>query len=275
LGADLIAQGIAARVGAKLGTQAGSYLSRKLHEKGIRPCFPAGTMLKTPTGWKAVEEFRAGDAIVSRPEYRPEATNTVRPVTRLLTRAGKILTLWVNGRVIETTHEHPWWVVGKGWTTANSLQVNDEFLTSDNRKVLLERIVDEDRYLTVYNLEVEADHTYFVGGENWDFDVWSHNHDETQVPQQQPQQQQQAKRRLSQSDQEQLQRWQDELGENATIVSEMRSRNYTPAQIQEWKTKADGIAWERAKRDSNASDTIPKLQEPWAQEPPILPPGAM
>jgi hypothetical protein len=54
--------------------------------------------------------------------------------------------------------------------------VNDEFLTSDNRKVVLERIVDEDRSVTVYNLEVEADHTYFVGGQGWGFDVWSHNH---------------------------------------------------------------------------------------------------
>jgi hypothetical protein len=30
----------------------------------------------------------------------------------------------------------------------------------------------------VYNLEVESDHTYFVGGEDWGFDVWSHNHNE-------------------------------------------------------------------------------------------------
>ena len=63
--------------------------------------------------------------------------------------------------MIETTHEHPWWVVGKGWKTANNLKVDDEFLTSDNRKVLLERIVDEDRFVTVYNLEVEAD-PFFV-----------------------------------------------------------------------------------------------------------------
>jgi hypothetical protein len=28
---------------------------------------------------------------------------------------------------------------------------------------------------TVYNLEVEGDHTYFVGGERWGWDVWAHN----------------------------------------------------------------------------------------------------
>jgi len=138
-------------------------------------------MLKTPDGWKAIEEFRAGDEIVSRPEHRPEAANTIRKVTRLLTRSGQVLDLWVQGRHIETTNEHPYWVVGQGWKTANTLQVGDTFLTSDNRRVVLERIEDHNRYVAVYNLEVEADHTYFVGGSGWGFDVWSHNH-ETETP---------------------------------------------------------------------------------------------
>jgi len=68
---------------------------------------------------------------------------------------------------------------GRGWKTANTLQVGDTFLTSDDRRVVLERIEDHNRYVAVYNLEVEADHTYFVGGSGWGFDVWSHNHDTT------------------------------------------------------------------------------------------------
>ncbi len=159
-GGMALAQLAASRVGAKIGKR-----------RSGQPCFPAGTMLKTHDGWKAIEEFRAGDEIVSRPEHRPEAANTVRKVTRLLTRSGQVLDLWVQGRRIETTNEHPYWVVGKGWKTANTLQVGDIFLTSDNRQVVLERIEDHNRYVPVYNLEVEDDHTYFVGDANWGFDV--------------------------------------------------------------------------------------------------------
>ena len=70
---------------------------------------------------------------------------------------------------------------GRGWKTANTLQVGDTFLTSDDRRVVLERIEDHNHYVAVYNLEVEADHTYFVGDPiGWGFDVWVHN---THVPQ--------------------------------------------------------------------------------------------
>ena len=133
-------------------------------------------MLRTPDGWKAVEDFRPGDEIVSRPEGDSGAANTVRKVVRLLTRSGHLMTLHVNGREIGTTHEHPWWVVGRGWVTANALAAGDVFLTSEHAEVVLERIEDADRYASVYNLEVEADHTYFVGDAGWGFDVWSHNH---------------------------------------------------------------------------------------------------
>ena len=178
VGGELAAEVIASRLGAKFGAKGGKFLDRKFHERGWTPCFPAGTRLKTPTGWKSVEEFRVGDEIVSRAEYRPESANSVRKVTRLLTRSGRVLTLRLQGREIETTHEHPYWVVGKGWVTANALEPGDLFLTSENRTARLDEIIDCGRYATVYNLEVESDHTYFVGGEDWGFDVWSHNHNE-------------------------------------------------------------------------------------------------
>jgi hypothetical protein len=40
---------------------------------------------------------------------------------------------------------------------------------------LRRRIEDEGEVETVYNLEVEGDHTYFVGARDWGFSVWAHN----------------------------------------------------------------------------------------------------
>jgi predicted nucleotidyltransferase len=45
----------------------------------------------------------------------------------------------------------------------------------DGRLVVLEAIRSTDRILTVYNVEVDSFHTYYVGGINWGFSVWVHN----------------------------------------------------------------------------------------------------
>ena len=39
----------------------------------------------------------------------------------------------------------------------------------------VEAVVDTGRLETVYNLEIEGDHTYFVGCDEWGFSVWAHN----------------------------------------------------------------------------------------------------
>jgi hypothetical protein len=38
-------------------------------------------------------------------------------------------------------------------------------------------VSDTGRLATVYNLEIEDDHTYFVGCDEWGFSVWAHNRD--------------------------------------------------------------------------------------------------
>jgi hypothetical protein len=39
----------------------------------------------------------------------------------------------------------------------------------------VEAVTDAGEITTVYNVRVEEYHTYFVGGEDWSFSVWSHN----------------------------------------------------------------------------------------------------
>ncbi len=91
--------------------------------------------------------------------------------------------------------------------------------------------------------------------------------------QQQRQQQQQARHRTNRADQERIDRWKQELEDNQLIAQQMRRRGYTEDQIRDWVSHADEVADNRLKRDTNASDTLPPLLEPWAQDPPILPPG--
>ena len=76
------------------------------------------------------------------------------------------------------TGNHPFWVIGKGWLKVEDLAVGDEFLTSDGTHSHLIALTKEPYTNTVYNIEVEGFHTYFVGGLAG---LWVHNCNNTQV----------------------------------------------------------------------------------------------
>jgi hypothetical protein len=74
-----------------------------------------------------------------------------------------VLNLHAGGRLIETTAERPFYVESRGWVPAAELRIGDAIPTSDGAWVKVEGVAGSGRVETVYNLEVEQDHTYFVG----------------------------------------------------------------------------------------------------------------
>ena len=90
-------------------------------------------------------------------------------------RLAPLLNLHVGGKVIGTTAEHPFNVKGKGWTPAQELRAGDEIRLMGKGWTTVEGIADSGQIATVYNLEIEGDHTYFVGCAEWGFSVWAHN----------------------------------------------------------------------------------------------------
>lgn len=80
-----------------------------------------------------------------------------------------------DGRSIETTPEHPFWVRDKGWTTAGEIEPGDELRSHDGQWIPLDSKHLTDSIITVYNMRVAEDHTYFVGSPLWGFTVWAHN----------------------------------------------------------------------------------------------------
>jgi len=112
---------------------------------------------------------------VSRDEFKDDGVLTVRRVLRRFERVGPVLDVTVNGRVIGTTHEHPFFVRGRGWTKAQELRVGDDVRLMGPGWATVEAVSDTGRLETVYNLEIEDDHTYFVGCDEWGISVWAHN----------------------------------------------------------------------------------------------------
>lgn len=143
--------------------------------KELKACFGAGTLLYTPQGYRAIESFRVGDLVLSRAEEDATSEISAKRVEEVFVHTGRIWILKVNGREIRTTGEHPFWVHNLGWVNASALAEGNRLLSHDGQSVVVESIEDTNRYETVYNIRVADYHTYFVGCDEWGFNVWAHN----------------------------------------------------------------------------------------------------
>jgi hypothetical protein len=163
--------------------QAGNYGSAAMDALGLmgnvsqmlRACFAAGTPLLTPDGSKPIEDFRAGDLLLSASEDDPTGPIEPRRVEEIFQRVSAMVEVRVRGRSIRTTAEHPFYVQGKGWTAAALLAPGDLFRSDDGRWNPVESIDPTGEVATVYNMRIAEYHTYFVGSGEWGFSVWAHN----------------------------------------------------------------------------------------------------
>jgi intein/homing endonuclease len=76
--------------------------------------------------------------------------------------------LTINGNVLKVTDIHPFYVRKSdsskdyAWVEAQDLKVGDALLMSDGKLVKIDKINHYNNQETVYNLEVEGNHDYFV-----------------------------------------------------------------------------------------------------------------
>jgi len=148
----------------------------------LQSCFVAGTPLRTPDGSKPIEEFKSYeehgddcDYVLSRNEFDPSGRIEAKRVLRRFERVSPILNLHVGGRVIGTTAEHPFYVENEGWVELTGLKTGDRILLENNEWLRVEGVADSGQIAMVYNVEVEGEHTYFVGDAYWGWAVWAHN----------------------------------------------------------------------------------------------------
>ncbi len=64
---------------------------------------------------------------------------------------------------LRVTPEHPFYTTGRGWTQVANLVVGDACVTPDRAVMILVSKTFDPDLIPVFNLEVEEDHTYFVG----------------------------------------------------------------------------------------------------------------
>ncbi|MBD5136419.1 MAG: hypothetical protein HDT39_10740 [Lachnospiraceae bacterium] len=131
-------------------------------------CFTGDTLVSTVEGDKRIDEIETGEYVWS---YDTETNKKVlAEVTNILVSKTDILVhiILSDGEEIETTMFHPFYVkngeIGE-WKAATNLTLGDILLVEDGKIIFVEEVyvVRVDGNVVVYNLEIEGQHTYFVG----------------------------------------------------------------------------------------------------------------
>jgi RHS repeat-associated protein len=127
-------------------------------------CFDGDTLVATDDGFKRIDEIQVGGRVWS---YNVETgEKQLKEVKQVFTKeTNEILHLETTEGEIDTTTNHPFYVIDKGWVAAGDLIVGDEVYTLDGIIGTVTNFKFEklDKPITVYNLEVKDFHSYFVG----------------------------------------------------------------------------------------------------------------
>ena len=119
--------------------------------------------MATETGFRRIDEIRAGDRVWS---YNVETgERALKEVKEVLVRENdELLHIETSRGAIDATTSHPFYVVGKGWVAAGDLAVGDgiQAISGDAGIVTGLKLEKLDKPISVYNLDVEDFHSYFV-----------------------------------------------------------------------------------------------------------------
>lgn len=139
--------------------------ARSTGRTAAKACSFAGAtvVLMANGSTKAIADVRPGDEVIAADPETGE--RGPRKVKEVFAHSDTLVDLAVDGEVITTTEDHPFWnATDHEFQRADRLDPGDEVLASDGRKVRVKGLVPgSQRTATAYNLSVEGIHTYQVG----------------------------------------------------------------------------------------------------------------
>ncbi|MBC8884050.1 Hint domain-containing protein [Flavobacterium piscinae] len=142
-----------------------------------KPCFLAGTMVKTEKGLVPIEDILVGQKVFA---YNFEIKRTeLKSVTQIFrNKAEKFVRVGIKDSFIEATGQHRFLLPEeKRWEMANGLKSGMKLLNSGGKIVIISSIGVLSEVVDTYNLEVEDHHNYFVGID----EVLTHNKTRTSI----------------------------------------------------------------------------------------------
>ena len=139
-------------------------------------CFVAGTKVTMfDLTQKNIEDILIGDFILTyneenQKQEKGEVKNLISPL-----KDNIVQYQLEDDTIIESTTCHPYWVVGKGWSSfdpnktkelysfdVDQINENDLLLSINNVELSIKKITILDIITITYNLEIEGNHTYYA-----------------------------------------------------------------------------------------------------------------
>jgi hypothetical protein len=128
--------------------------------------FTADTLVFTEDGARSISEVREGEYILA---YNEETGETdYYPVLAVWAHEDEdILYLTIDGEVIITTVDHPFYTDDREWVAAGDLSVSDKIVSVDGSLGTVQDVASDTDLLLMYNFTVGEAHTYFIGESGW------------------------------------------------------------------------------------------------------------
>ncbi|HWE36571.1 MAG TPA: polymorphic toxin-type HINT domain-containing protein [Isosphaeraceae bacterium] len=123
-------------------------------------CFAAGTPVRTAAGPKPIETLQVGDLVLTQ-DTASGALSQQPVVAAFHNPPNATLRIKLGDDELVATPIHRFWVAGKGWALARDLKPGDPIRTL--RGIARVGSVSQDVVQPVFNLEVAAGHSFFVG----------------------------------------------------------------------------------------------------------------
>jgi len=128
--------------------------------------FSADTLVVTSDGEAAIGALKVGDLVLAYDQTTK--TTGSYTVTAILVHIDNVIEyLTVGGERLETTPEHPFFTIERGWTPAGQLQLGDHVRRADGMTGTIQTIQVVQQPQAMYNLTVAEAHTFFVGQGEW------------------------------------------------------------------------------------------------------------
>jgi RHS repeat-associated protein len=125
--------------------------------------FNGGTLVLMADGSKKpIKDIELGDEVLATDPETGE--RGPRKVTRLWVHTDTLLELEVDGGVLTTTEDHPFWnATDRQFQRADQLDAGDQLLSDDGQLIRVIGIRPSSQHIaTAYNLTVDDIHTYYV-----------------------------------------------------------------------------------------------------------------
>jgi hypothetical protein len=128
--------------------------------------FSEDTTVVTTEGDIPISELEVGDTVVAYDETTGETGEY--EITDTISHEDPIIVhLTINGELIETTPEHPFYTSEGEWINAGELEVGELIYSLDGEFGAVESVVFVADPQQMYNLTVDEAHTFFVGDGEW------------------------------------------------------------------------------------------------------------